>query len=172
MDRRIKKTNSAIFEAYFKAKISHPKQEPSVKEVCAIADINKTTFYRYYTDIDSLSHAIIKEAVNTLLIEGIDVEKLLADPEVYFKHVLLKLDKDRAKLSVILADNNLNLKFIFEAERLLKAKLKETVPDRYDEVLCTFIAGGAAHYFLSANYNDGNELQKFCRIIKAATSAV
>ncbi len=170
MDRRIKRTNSAISEAYYRAKISNPKQEPSVKEVCAIADINKTTFYRYYTDIDSLSHAIIQEAVNSLLIEGIDVEKLLTDPEVYFKHVLLKLDKDRAKMSVILADNH--LKFIFEAERLLKAKLKETVPDKYDEVLCTFIAGGAAHYFLSANYNDGDELQKFCRIIKAATSAV
>ena len=169
MDRRIKKTTNAIFEAYFMAKTAHPAVEPSVKEICAIADINKTTFYRYFTDIDSLSNAVIKAAATELLIDGIDVGKLLTDPEIYFKHVLKKLKKDEDKLNAFLSENH--LKFIFEAEKLLKTKLKEIFPDRYDEILYTFIAGGASHYFLSANYNDENELQKFCNIIKAATAS-
>lgn len=169
MDRRIKKTNSAITKAYIRAKTAHPEQEPSVKEICAIADINKTTFYRYYTDMGSLSDFIIKTTVNELLIEGIAVEKLLTDPETYFRHVLDNFKKDEDKLNAFLFDNHLG--FIFEAEKLIKAKLKETAPDKYDEVLCTFIAGGAAHYFMSANYNDENELQKFCNIIKATTAS-
>lgn len=169
MDRRIKKTNTAIFTAYIQAKKSHPETEPSVKEICAIADINKTTFYRYFTDIDKLSCAVINAMVDKLLIENIEIEKLLIEPEIYFSHVLKNFKNHEDKINAFLADNN--LKFIYAAEKILKARLKETVPNKYDEVLCTFIAGGAAHYFLSANYNDENELQKFCRIIRAATAA-
>ena len=144
MDRRIKKTNTAICKAYLQAKNSHPETEPSVKEICAIADINKTTFYRYYTDVDELSRAVIGALGNN------------------FK-------EHENQINAFITHNH--VEFIFEAERLLKIKLKEAAPDKYDEILYTFIAGGAAHYFLSENYNDENELQKFCSIIKAVTVA-
>lgn len=170
MDRRIKKTKAAIFDAYIQKKKAHPGTEPSVKEICAVADINKTTFYRYYTDIEALSYSIINTLINKLLIEGIEIKKLLTEPEEYFRHILSNFRKYQEHLSAFLADNP--HKFIFEAERVLKATLKETAADSYDEVLCTFIAGGAANYFLSPNYNDEIQLNKLCRIIKAATSAV
>ncbi|MDE6677019.1 MAG: TetR/AcrR family transcriptional regulator [Clostridia bacterium] len=169
MDRRIKKTNTAIYKAYLQAKNSHPETEPSVKEICAIADINKTTFYRYYTDIDELSRAVISAMVNKLLIENIEIEKVLTEPESYFSHVLKNFKEHENQINAFIAHNH--VEFIFEAERLLKIKLKEAAPDKYDEILYTFIAGGAAHYFLSENYNDENELQKFCSIIKAVTVA-
>lgn len=170
MDRRIKKTNNAIMEAYIQTKLSHRDNEPSVKEICAAADINKTTFYRYYTDVDKLSRAVISRAVNKLLIEGIEIEKLLTEPEVYFNHVLKNFNAHADKVNAFLADNQ--QKFIYEAERIIKAKLQETVPNKYDNILCTFIAGGAAHYFLSENYNDDDALRKFCLIIRAVTSAL
>lgn len=170
MDRRIKKTYTAIYEAYIKAKKAHLEVEPSVKEICAIADINKTTFYRYFTDVKKLSYSLIDLAINKLLIEGIDIVKLLTEPETYFRHVLTNFKIHESEMNALLANNSMT--FFFEAERILKDKLKETAIDKYDEVLCTFIAGGAARYFLSANYNDENELNKFCNIIKAATSAI
>lgn len=170
MDRRIKKTNTAIFEAYIQAKRNHPEIEPSVKEVCAIADINKTTFYRYFTDIEALSYSIMDTIANKLLIEDIEIEKLLTEPEVYFKHVLAKFEKYKEHLQPII-DNNA-FKFLFEAENIIKSKLKETTNKKYDEVLLIFISGGSARYFFSANYKDEAELQKFCRIIRAITSAM
>lgn len=170
MDRRIKKTTNAILQAYIKVKKEHPDKEPSVKEICAVADINKTTFYRYFTDIDKLSYAVIDAAVNKLLIEGIKTEYLLTEPETYFAHVLSNLEKYSDDAEALLSENATD--FIFEAERILKNELKRTAADKYDEVLCTFIAGGAAHYFLSANYTDGQELDKLCCIIKAATKAI
>ncbi len=169
MDRRIKKTNKAIYEAYIQAKKSHPNAEPSVKELCAIADINKTTFYRYFTDINELSNAVIDAAINKLLIEDIKIEYLLTEPETYFKHVLKKIDACADIMSVFLADNIRT--FIFEAERIIKNELKKNAEDKYDEVLCTFIAGGAAHFFLSANYSREVDFSKLCRIINAVTSA-
>lgn len=170
MDRRVKKTKTAIFEAYIQAKKERRGVQPSVKEICGIADINKTTFYRYYTDVEELSSSLIDLVINKLLIEGIKIEYLLTEPEAYFRHVLANYRQHEDDVSVLLADNP--QAFIFEAERILKNKLKETIADRYDEDLCTFIAGGAAHYFLFANYNDEEKLKKFCRIIKAATTAV
>ncbi len=170
MDRRVKKTKIAIFEAYIEAKKSHRGTEPSVKEICAIADINKTTFYRYYSDVEKLSFAVMNVAINKLLIDGIKIENLLIEPEAYFRHVLANYKAHEDDVSALLSDNP--QAFIFEAERILKSKLKETIADRYDEDLCTFIAGGAAHYFLYANYSDEQKLKKFCRIIKAATTAI
>ncbi|MDE7439427.1 MAG: TetR/AcrR family transcriptional regulator [Clostridia bacterium] len=170
MDRRVKKTKTAIFEAYIQAKKSHRGVEPSVKEICAIADINKTTFYRYYTDVEKLLYAVMNFAIDKLLIDGIKIEYLLTEPETYFRHVLKNYKEHEEDVSALLADKPQT--FIFEAERILKSKLKETIVDKYDEDLCTFIAGGAAHYFLSADYSDEEKLKKFCRIIKAATSAI
>lgn len=169
MDRRIKKTNRAIFEAYIRAKKSHPETEPSVKELCAIADINKTTFYRYFTDVNALSYSVIDAFINKLLIEGIKIEYLFTDPETYFRHVLSKLNTCEDVMTALLADNP--HAFMFEAERIIKSELKKTAEEKYDEVLCTFIAGGAAHFFLSADRSREADITKLCRIIKAATSA-
>ena len=170
MDRRIKKTNAAIFKAYVALKKEHPETEPSVKEICAAADINKTTFYRYFNDVESLSHSFTEKAINGFLIDDLDVTNLLTDPERYFRQVLNRLEKYEEDLKYLMYGNPMT--FIYEAERIIKSKLKETINEKYDEILCTFIAGGAAHYFLSADFNNEDELNKFCRIIEAATSAV
>lgn len=170
MDRRIKKTNTAIFSAYLALKKEHPETEPSVKEICAKADINKTTFYRYFTDIESLSHSLTEKAINNFLIENLDVTTLLTDPENYFRQVLKRLESFEENLNYLMYGNPMT--FIYEAERIIKSKLKETINEKYDEILCTFIAGGAAHYFLSENYDDEEHLKKLCRIIKIATSAI
>lgn len=170
MDRRIKKTKAAIYGAYFQAKKAHPGVEPSVKELCAIADINKTTFYRYFSDVEQLTYSVINLAVRKLLIEGIKIEYLLTEPETYFRHILLNFKTYSEEISTFLDDNP--HAFIFEAERIIKNELKNNASVEYDEVLYTFIAGGAAHYFLSADLRDEEQLNKFCRIIRAATSAV
>lgn len=170
MDRRIKKTNTAIFNAYIELKKEHPETEPSVKEICAKADINKTTFYRYFTDIKSLSRSLTENAINKFLIENLDVTALLTDPEYYFRQVLIRLEKYEEDLMCLMYGNPMT--FIYEAERMIKSKLKENIGEKYDEVLCTFIAGGAAHYFLSENYGDEEQLKKLCRIIRITTYAI
>ena len=170
MDRRIKKTNAAIFTAYVALKKEHPETEPSVKEICAKADINKTTFYRYFDDVESLSHSLTEKAINNFLIEDLDVTSLLTDPEIYFRQVLKRLEKFEEDLKYLMYGNPMT--FIYEAERIIKNKLKETISEKYDEILCTFIAGGAAHYFLSENNTDEEHLKKLCRIIRVTTSAI
>ncbi|MCM1438848.1 MAG: TetR/AcrR family transcriptional regulator [Roseburia sp.] len=170
MDRRIKKTKRAIYAAYFRAKHNIPTERPSVKEICALADINKTTFYRYFDDIDALIHSLIADAVSTMLIDDLKVEYLLTDPESYFKQVVERHKMYDKEYSLLFNDNPNT--FIFEAESIIKSKLIETTDKRYDDILLTFIAGGAAHFFIETNYYDENNLNKFCRIVKAAVTAL
>lgn len=170
MDRRVKKTKKAIISAYLEVKKAHPELKPSVKEVCAYADINKTTFYRYFTDIDELAYTLLHIAIHRLLIDGIDIEYLLTKPEVYFHHVFENFKKcDENVTTYPLYHSHI---FAFEAERIIKEKLEEKYQGKYDDVLCTFIAGGITHYFLSQKRNDEKELQRVCCIIKAATKAL
>lgn len=169
MDRRIKKTKRAIYAAYFTAKRQRPDEKPSVKELCALADINKTTFYRHFDDVDVLIHSLIADAVYSMLIDDIKVEYLLTAPELYFKQVVERHKAHDTEYSLIF--NDYPNTFIFEAESIIKSKLIETTDKRYDDILLTFIAGGAAHFFIDTNYYDENNLNKFCRIVKAAVTA-
>ncbi len=170
MDRRIRKTKRAIYAAYFKAKHLSPDERPSVKEICAYADINKTTFYRYFDDINALIRSLITDIVNILLINDIEVEDLLTNPESYFKQVISRYKAYDSEYTVIF--NEYPNIFIFEAEKIIKNKLIETTEKKYDDILLTFIAGGAAHFFIQKNYYDKENLNKFCRIIKVAVTAL
>lgn len=170
MDRRIKKTKRAIYAAYFQAKHKNPNEKPSVKEICASADINKTTFYRYFGDMDALISSLITEAVNAMLINGIDANNLLTNPELYFKQVLERHKKYDAYYTTIFNDNP--SLFIFTAENIIKNKLIESADKKYDDILLTFIAGGAVRFFIEENYYDEENLNKFCRIVKTAVTAM
>ncbi|MCM1533248.1 MAG: TetR/AcrR family transcriptional regulator [Corallococcus sp.] len=170
MDRRIKKTKRAIYAAYFQSKHKNPTERPSVKELCALADINKTTFYRYFDDIDALIQTLITDIINTLLIDNIEVDSLLTAPELYFKQVLERYKEYGDDYTMIF--NDYPNVFTFTAESMIKTKLIETTNKKYDDILLTFIAGGAVHFFIEKNYYDENNLNKFCRIIKAAVNVL
>lgn len=170
MDRRIKKTKRAIYAAYFKAKHANPDKRPSVKEICAYADINKTTFYRYFNDIDTLIYSLITDIINILLISDINVEDLLTNPELYFNQVIERYKAYDSEYTMIF--NDYPNVFIFEAEKIIKSKLIETTDKKYDDILLTFIAGGAVHFFIEKNFYDTENLNKFCHIIKVVVTAL
>ena len=67
MDLRIEKTEKAIKNAFIELRAKKPLEKISVKELCAEACINKSTFYSHYADIYALSEAIERETVLSLI---------------------------------------------------------------------------------------------------------
>ena len=51
MDLRIEKTEKAIKNAFMELRSKKPLEKISVRELCALACINKSTFYSHYEDI-------------------------------------------------------------------------------------------------------------------------
>ena len=55
MDLRIQKTEKAIKNAFLELRAGKPLEKITVKELCGLALINKSTFYSHYDDIYALS---------------------------------------------------------------------------------------------------------------------
>ena len=51
MDIRIEKTERAIRNAFLELRAAKPLEKITVKELCSLACINKSTFYSHYEDI-------------------------------------------------------------------------------------------------------------------------
>lgn len=79
MDLRVERTRGSIINAFLSLRAKKPLEKITVKELCQLARINKSTFYTHYSDIFALSDAL----------EGEVVEAILADiphPEGIFDH--------------------------------------------------------------------------------------
>lgn len=61
-NRRVKMTKAMIREAYIDYIVENPDKMPSVTEVCERADVNRSTFYTHYRDLDAL-HAEIEASI-------------------------------------------------------------------------------------------------------------
>ena len=75
-NRRVKITKTMIKDAFLELLEKHPIEKISVTDICKGADVNRSTFYAYYTDVTELLH----EIENNVLIQ-IPVSKEL--PEIY-----------------------------------------------------------------------------------------
>lgn len=60
-DRRTQFSKKMIRESLYELMKEKPINKISVTEICAKADVNRSTFYAYYTDIYDLNQKIIKE---------------------------------------------------------------------------------------------------------------
>ena len=67
MDLRIKKTEQAVKNAFIELRAKKPLEKITVKELCSLALINKSTFYSHYEDIYALSEAMEQETVASII---------------------------------------------------------------------------------------------------------
>lgn len=65
-DRRVRKTKKAIRDVFCELTKERKLNEITVKELCAKADINKSTFYLHYRDIYDLA-----DSIQNILIEDV-----------------------------------------------------------------------------------------------------
>jgi len=65
-DRRVRKTRKAIRDVFCELTKEKKLNEITIKELCALADINKSTFYLHYKDIYDLA-----DSIQTTLIKGV-----------------------------------------------------------------------------------------------------
>ena len=88
-DRRIKKTQRAIINATVKLLDTVPINKLTVGEICAKADVSRSTFYLHYYDatdvIDQVHNNIIASITNVL--DKFDYATILVNPEPFLKQV-------------------------------------------------------------------------------------
>ncbi len=155
MDRRIKRTRRAIFQAFLAMVKDKPVNKISVSELTELADINRKTFYLHFSDIFALEEFIIKmfTAKTEDLKEYFSVSNLSMNDGKFVDVLFDKLDSVSSRFKgVTHTDFFHNL--LREAIENLRRKIIEEYVKRGGinihklSYAYTFISGGITELFL------------------------
>lgn len=131
-DRRVKYTKMIIRQSFIALISEKPLAKISVTDICSRADINRGTFYAYYTDPSDLFDQIKQELLNELkaplssVIESVDSFDFLV--KVF---EALKDKKDVSTLILCNAADNEFLGFILE---FVRGKFVKSWHERLPEI--------------------------------------
>lgn len=93
-NRRVRMTKKLIKEAYLEILEKSPSQKISVTDVCFVAEVNRSTFYMYYEDINFLRKAIEDEVMDQIPILSNIPNEITSDKQFvdiltdYFSYIL------------------------------------------------------------------------------------
>lgn len=160
MDIRIEKTENAIKSAFLTLRARKALEKITVKELCAEAYINKSTFYAHYADIYALSEALEEETVRSILHslsqqEAYDREH----PEIFTRGLCMAFLSHLPRISVLFSGKEQS----GLADRIEKG-IKEMIFERYPEsrdnivhnIRLSYCIQGGYHAFLN-NQNADTE---------------
>ena len=126
-DRRVLKTKRAIRNALAQLLVEKELDEITVKDVADTADINRKTFYNYYTGIHQVIDEIESGIVFTFdqAIREVDARRDTKNPYVFFEKITAILNQDLDFYSHLFRMRG-NLSLSYKITTLLKKKILES----------------------------------------------
>ena len=100
-DRRIRKTQHSLQEAFIQLVMEKELNQITIKELCARADINKSTFYLHYRDIYDLASSLkgkLLDDTYAIIAEYDILEFTSCSPEIWERILQLFRDNNCAYL--------------------------------------------------------------------------
>lgn len=173
MDKRIEKTKQAIKTAFMELRAKKPLEKISVKELCEIAYINKSTFYSHYEDIYALSDALEYETVLSI-VSSIpkDLDYTFTNPELFTREVTLAFVKQMPQIKTMFSGKNQpHLAMHLEAiiKKLICAKYPEYQNDIEKNILLSYCIHGAYNASLS---NPNADPETIIRVLENVVNAL
>jgi AcrR family transcriptional regulator len=175
-DIRIEKTERAIREAFLDLRAHRPLEKIRVKDLCAAAQINKSTFYAHYQDIYALSDALEDAVIARILGSIASVADYSAAPDALTRALLRAFLENKQEASVLFSGRGQS-HFADRIEEGLRARIDREDPDYnrsiVNRVILSFCVQGAYHAFANNSETvDVNVLvDTISRVAKAAQSA-
>ena len=123
VDRRVRKTRRQLRECLITLLKEKKVQDITVRELTAMADLNRGTFYLHYKDVFDLlekTEAELQEDFNQLVCKH-DAVDLKQRPSVIFNEIY-SLVYDNADLIEILLGENGDLNFVNRLKQLIREK--------------------------------------------------
>jgi len=136
MDRRVLKTKKAIHNAFVKLLAEKDIDDITVKDIADTADINRKTFYNYYTGVyqvvDEMEDEIVRRFEETT--KDMDFEKTMQQPYVVFDRLSKIINEDFEFFSLLFrSKKNTSLKIKTQNTLVKSAKERLTRPAEIDE---------------------------------------
>lgn len=164
-DARVRYTRMIIQQTFLKLLKEKPIAKITVKEICELAEINRTTFYKHYSDPYDLLKQLELEAIHGLLSVIEDMKD--NDPARVLLPILCAIQKNRElfhHLTSAQSDNS----FLYRLAASCFRKICELAPketgcgnaDPMSVLRFSYIAGGIAgviEYWLQSGMNESPE---------------
>lgn len=148
MDRRIKRTRSAVFNAVLDLMVEKETSKITVLELCKRADINKSTFYLHYKSMDDCLQSCFETIMNGVVevSKRINYNDIKYNPAPAVERLLDEVEKNIDYLYKFKASNICGPAIKVLKENLVSAICDNngfTIEDNYFEVsTITFAVAG------------------------------
>lgn len=170
MDKRIIRTKRAIRSAFLDLRKDQPLEEIKVIDICSISVINKTTFYKYYTDIFDLNSAIENEVFATFMEDFKSFGMLFSDTEAFIRGLAEALKKQEGIFTIMFSDR-IDV-FFSMLEKSLKEHYLEDHPSTITPLKTDFILAGVIHAFKEMHINRSFDLDILITELEEIITAV
>ncbi len=150
MDLRIVKTKKAIINAFLALRAKRPLEKITVRELCEMAMVNKSTFYSHYGDIYELSDSLENQVVLSV-IQSMDHSEYIWENTGEFTRQLILGYLSQDHLIQILFSGSRSSLFVSKIEQSIKTMITEKYPQYHldpvrNMVLTYTIYGGYYAY--------------------------
>lgn len=163
-DRRVRRTERAIAEAYVTLRARGGRI--TVKELCELADINKTTFYQHYRDLPDLRRSLERKLVEGFVDDIAHPDYVVSDNQSGMFEVTRAFARRRELIARLYTSEQLPALARRVAEEF-EHRIYELRPDlahtRERRVLLTFLVRGSFEAFFT-HLDEGDE-DELVRII-------
>lgn len=180
MDRRIKRTRSAVFNAVLDLMVEKETSKITVLELCKRADINKSTFYLHYKSMDDCLQSCFEAIMNGVVevSKRINYNDIKYNPAPAVDRLLDEVEKNIDYLYKFKASNICGPAIKVLKENLVSAICDNngfTVEDNYFEVsTITFAVAGCIDALIEPLpvFNKEELGKAICAMLKSSHSPV
>ena len=168
MDLRIERTRKCIKDAFIELRKTKPIEKITVKELAALASINKATFYSHYNDIYDLSEQMEDEAIQSILETIPHIDCLISDPPLAVKELTEALSNNHAFTSILFSGSREGL-YSLKLEKGIKHQIFRQYPEfrnnlRWNIILTFLIQGGQQAYTSYSPIDEKEPLNLICEL--------
>ncbi|MDR2487742.1 MAG: TetR/AcrR family transcriptional regulator [Clostridiales Family XIII bacterium] len=156
-DRRVRYTKKALKNALVQLMSKRHVSAISVKALCELADIHRSTFYAHYRDPEDLLHQIEQEVLDTLKLR---LEEMFSVEDDSVKSAfplsrqaligILEYAKENANLCKVLLSENCDFAFqknIMELSNIVELPISKAYSQHTREYIGTFGISGSISFF-------------------------
>lgn len=174
-DRRILKTKRAIYEALVELMQKKKLNSITVTELAAAANINRKTFYTYYSTVNDVLDEVINELISSLkdLMYTMSEDYNMLSPQTLFAFLNTIMSDVDIVIALFTSDNG-NMLFNKLQKALQETLLKELIdndikmnipPEQYP-LISSFVAGGMIYVYYEWITNpNGTSLDEMARTL-------
>ena len=174
MDHRIQKTKNSICSAFIELRSRKQLERITVKELCELAQINKTTFYSHYVDIYDLSDQIESDIVSTVIRNLNNIEDAINNPSEFVRGLSLEYTAQYNLIATVFSGSRreqLPQKILTAIKEQVFAKYPEYADSPEKNIMLTYtVYGGYYAYYESRKYDDNTVVKIIGEISKRVIS--